>query len=686
MFSVLLDAGLEPGERTRRFSNEVATGRVIRTDPRAGTVVQRGTSVDYVLSRGPEPTPSPVPTPNPTQVVVTVPDVRGDTVQDAVNAILDAGLRPGEQFRRFNRSIPEGRVIRTDPASGVRVAEGAVVDLFVSRGPQPIAPTSTPPQPTPRPTAATVAVPDVRGDSEQDAVTALLDAGLRPGERFRRFNDSIPQGRVIRTDPAAGVQVEQGTAVDYYLSRGPRPSAPPEPTAVPTVPPPTSLPEPSAVPGTPVPTPLPGDLLSRIQAAGVLRVNVDPHNAPWSVLRSDGSFEGYDVRVARQIADRLGVAVEFTTFPLQEVVVGTWNGRWDIAMEHLAITDARRQVLDFTQPYAWDPSQVAATNESGVTDYQGLAGAPICVASLSSELAWLSGALGTANLPGPPALPPDGATPAPVSLDQRCRNQVGNGSPPFSGWVSSLVSINDAVADGVPVTPVGDPVFFQPIGVAFDRSVGDHASALSAVDAIIGQLRADGTLTGLSTARFAGLDLSQPPGGVAPGAPVAAAGPAFSADPDLQSQVPITIGGQPVATVALSGADLETLLVPANRDVQRTWPSLVNLVIASGTDLSSLALVLGSVAGPDGTGSLLAARLPGTSSGDLEGAITPLATSQYSDPVAAPARVQGKSVTRVSDGPFESGESATYLYQSGDVVFAIQAAPPVLGQIMRELP
>jgi hypothetical protein len=308
------------------------------------------------------------------------------------------------------------------------------------------------------------------------------------------------------------------------------------------------------------------------------------------------------------------------------------------------------------------------------------------VASLSSELAWLNGALDATYLPAPPAAPPDGATAAPVSVDSRCRNQINDGSPSFSGWVSSLYAVTDAVNDGIAVTPVGDPVFHQPIAVAFDRSVGDYASALTAVDAIIADLRADGTLSGISTGRFAGLDLSQPPGGTAPGVPVPVGTASFSADPDLVSQVPATVAGAPVVTVALSGADLESLLVPANRDVQRAWPSLVDFVNASDAGLADLGLVLGSVVNQDGTGSLTASRLPGASAADLEAAITPLVTNQYSDPVSAPATVQEKPVTRVSDGPFVSGEVATYLYQSGETVFAVQAAPPVLGQIVRQLP
>lgn len=70
-------AGLTAGSRSRRYSDDIDQGHIIRTDPRAGVIVARGTAVDYVVSRGPEPTPSPTPrrtakptskpTPEPTQ-------------------------------------------------------------------------------------------------------------------------------------------------------------------------------------------------------------------------------------------------------------------------------------------------------------------------------------------------------------------------------------------------------------------------------------------------------------------------------------------------------------------------------------------------------------------------------------------------------------------------------------------
>jgi len=62
----IVAAGLIVGTRTEEFDPTVPVGLVARQNPSAGIVVAKGTRVDYVISKGPEPTPSPTPTPTPT--------------------------------------------------------------------------------------------------------------------------------------------------------------------------------------------------------------------------------------------------------------------------------------------------------------------------------------------------------------------------------------------------------------------------------------------------------------------------------------------------------------------------------------------------------------------------------------------------------------------------------------------
>ena len=81
-----------------------------------------------------------------------------------------------------------------------------------------------------------VAVPQLRESTEADAVNALIDAGLKAGNRTQHTNDQVAAGLVVRTDPAAGTIVQRGTRIDYVLSLGPVvvPSATPQASPKPT--------------------------------------------------------------------------------------------------------------------------------------------------------------------------------------------------------------------------------------------------------------------------------------------------------------------------------------------------------------------------------------------------------------------------------------------------------------------
>jgi serine/threonine-protein kinase len=92
-------------------------------------------------------------------------------------------------------------------------------------------------------------VPQLIGQTEQQAIDTLRSVGLEIGSVTQEASDDQPEGRVIRSDPAQGVSRPAGSQVDIVLSRGPAPT--PTPTPEPT---PTPTPEPTPTP-TPTPTP-----------------------------------------------------------------------------------------------------------------------------------------------------------------------------------------------------------------------------------------------------------------------------------------------------------------------------------------------------------------------------------------------------------------------------------------------
>lgn len=250
------------------------------------------------------------------------------------------------------------------------------------------------------------------------------------------------------------------------------------------------------------------DLLATICEEGKIQVSTDPNYAPQSFLKDDGSYEGFDIDVANEIGRRLGVEVEFVTPTFDLVQAGSWNGQWDLSVGSITITEPRKGVLDFTEPYYFTPAQMAASTASGITTLDGLAGESICVGAATTYLDWINGDLALGD--GSEAAPvPEGATATALETDALCAEAIQAGRDEFAGFLSSSTTIQQAIDDEVPIVAVGDPVFFEPLAVATDKSGPAHAELQAALDQIVADMHEDGTLTEFSEKWYGGLDLSK---------------------------------------------------------------------------------------------------------------------------------------------------------------------------------
>ena len=283
----------------------------------------------------------------------------------------------------------------------------------------------------------------------------------------------------------------------------PAPTATPAPTTGVSQAPATEAP-------TPAPTVDPNSLLGKVLAAGKIVMSTDPQYPPQSSLKSDGTYEGFDIDVGTEIAKRLGVKIEFTTPDWNIITAGSWSGRWDFSVGSMTITTPRQKVLDFSNPYYYTPAQMAASTASGITTLDGLAGKVICAGEATTYYDWLTGNLDLGSYT-PTAKPPAGSTATTLSTDRLCAEAWKAGRNDFQGWLSSSTTVDQAVKDGLPLVTVGDPVYYEPLGVAFDKGGPDPAGMVAQVNTILDAMRADGTLKGFSEKWF-GSDLTVGPG------------------------------------------------------------------------------------------------------------------------------------------------------------------------------
>jgi polar amino acid transport system substrate-binding protein len=257
--------------------------------------------------------------------------------------------------------------------------------------------------------------------------------------------------------------------------------------------------------------PVAGGLLDKVLKAGKLVVSTDPNYAPQSEQLPDGSYQGFDIDVASEIAKRLGVRVEFVTPKWEVITAGSWSSRWDVSVGSMTITSDRQKILDFSPPYYYTPAQMAASKASGITTMDGLAGKTICAGKSTTYLDWLGGKKLDFGTLSPTTTPPAGIKSVSLDTDADCPQTWAAGRNDFEGWLSSSTTVQGAIDKGLPVVKVGDPVYAEPLAVAVDKSGPNDSDFVARLTDIVNTMHTDGTLTASSMKWFKS-DLTKAPG------------------------------------------------------------------------------------------------------------------------------------------------------------------------------
>jgi polar amino acid transport system substrate-binding protein len=239
-----------------------------------------------------------------------------------------------------------------------------------------------------------------------------------------------------------------------------------------------------------------GDLLADICERGAIRVSTDPAYPPQSSLNAEtGEYEGFDIDVATEIANRLGVSLEWETPKWEAITAGNWQGRWDMSVGSMTVTEERTEVLDFTPAYYFTPSSIAVADDSDITSVEGLSGKTVGVCSGCTYDFFLQGTLEIPGFTFPP--PPSGITVKGFDTDSTVIQALESGQ--IDAAMSATPTLQAAIDKGRPMVLLGEPLFYEPLSVAFDRSSElDQASLVAAVSAIVEEMHADGTLTEMS--------------------------------------------------------------------------------------------------------------------------------------------------------------------------------------------
>lgn len=236
-----------------------------------------------------------------------------------------------------------------------------------------------------------------------------------------------------------------------------------------------------------------GDLLSRIQERGTIVVGLEGDWAPWSYVGEDDELTGYDVEVAKAIADKLGVELQIVPGEWDGLFAGMDAGRYDLVINGVEVTEDRAEKYDFADPYAYIRTALIVRGDNDdIHTFEDLKGKKTAnsIASTYMNLAESYGATcyGVATLDETLTMVLQGRVDATL-----------NAIVSYTDYMSQHPDSNlKVVATTEDASNVAIPM----------RKGDDTATLRDAVNQAIAELREEGTLSELSI-RFFGEDISE---------------------------------------------------------------------------------------------------------------------------------------------------------------------------------
>ena len=134
---------------------------------------------------------------------VRTPKLVGKTRAEALSSLQKVGLSMTVSEEQYSEKREAGTIISSEPGAGARVEANGTVAVILSKGPE------------------RFRVPDVKGMSQSGATSALESVSLQVGQVIQDYSRKVPEGQVVRTDPAVGTPLKRDTPVSLTLSLGP---------------------------------------------------------------------------------------------------------------------------------------------------------------------------------------------------------------------------------------------------------------------------------------------------------------------------------------------------------------------------------------------------------------------------------------------------------------------------------
>jgi polar amino acid transport system substrate-binding protein len=236
----------------------------------------------------------------------------------------------------------------------------------------------------------------------------------------------------------------------------------------------------------------PTGLAQKIVDRGSVIVANDADYPPQSSIdQQSNELVGFDVDVAKRMAEILGLEVKFENPAWETIPAGLNQGRFDVSIGSMTITEERQKALDFTDPYYYTSGQVFV-REGGaqITGVDDLAGKKVGVGAATTYYDFLKA--------------DSDADVKTYTTDANAFPDLRNGNLDFVMTAGPTGA--EAISQGQPFEFSGDPLYYEDLAFAVKKGEEDWVQLLNYA---VQTMHEDGSLTSMSEKWYAGLDLTK---------------------------------------------------------------------------------------------------------------------------------------------------------------------------------
>ncbi|MNO44675.1 Cystine-binding periplasmic protein precursor [compost metagenome] len=251
-----------------------------------------------------------------------------------------------------------------------------------------------------------------------------------------------------------------------------------------------------------------GTTLDRVEARKeVVNVLMESY-PPFSFLNDQNQLDGFDVDVAKAVAEKLGVKLRLETPSWDVIAAGRWSGRYDLCICSMTPSKARAEVFDFPVEYYASPAVIVVNaKDDRIHTAKDLEGRKVGLTSASSYESYLNKNLVIeGNEDQQIDYPFDFVQIAPYDTDNVAFQDLGLGAGVrLDAILTNLVTAQPRLDQDKRFKLAGAPLYEEPNSVAIEKGDPEWDAK---VRQVFSELKADGTLARLSQ-KWIGADISK---------------------------------------------------------------------------------------------------------------------------------------------------------------------------------